>query len=318
MVPSVGCSDTQLECETGAGCNDDNECTNDVCDSASGTCSNTPVEDDTACDFDGFPGLCKAGVCEDAMLCEGVECDDDGNECTEDCNPATGTCDYASVGDGTACSGGACIDGVCTALATASGTVQLIESFDEDPRAAGATVSVHGTSLSTTTNDLGEFSFDVPVDTIFFQSSKEDTWGLIAGYFVSQDGITDLELLVFADAHVAQMAQDLNEAIDETKGSVLPIYDLASGLGGETVILSEAYDFPATVDAGGNWVSSDKLLSGGEEWLVFSGVDLTDELTVEPKGVDGVNDCQLESPGTVYPVVAKFFTTFDIWCTHVR
>ncbi len=178
-------------------------------------------------------------------------------------------------------------------------------------------MSVFGTSLSTTTDELGRFSFDVPVGTVVLQSSKEDTWGGIDGYPVSQDGITDLELLVFADAHVAQMARDLNEAIDETKGIVMPYYDLASGLGGETVMLSEAYDFSGTLDAGGNWVLSDELLPGGEVWLVLSGVDLTEELTVIPKGVDGVNNCNLEDPGTVYPVVAKFFTTFDVWCTPV-
>ena len=118
VVPLVGCSDTQPECETGADCNDDNECTYDVCESASRTCSNMSAEDDTACDFDGFPGLCKASICEDAKLCEDVECDDD-NECTYDvCDPATGTCDNIPLEDGRACSGGACLDGACTALTT--------------------------------------------------------------------------------------------------------------------------------------------------------------------------------------------------------
>jgi hypothetical protein len=219
------------------------------------------------------------------------------------------------------------MDGVCTALATASGTVQLVKSFDDDPRAPGATVSVRGTSLSTTTDEEGRFSFDVPVGYVSLQSSKEGTWGLIDGYPVSQDGIADLELLVFEDAFIAQMAQDVSRDIDETKGVVFPYYEFVSGLGGETVMLSEEYDFSMTMDADGNLVLSDALRPAGEEWLFFSGVGLTDELTVIPKGVDGVSDCRLSEclrgmcapapSGAVYPVIAKFFTTFDIVCTPV-
>ena len=103
----------------GIDCSDGNDCTEDVCDPADGTCSNSPVEDDTACDFSGFPGLCKAGACEDAMLCEVVECNDD-NECSEDaCDPTDGMCNFTPEPDGTACSdgGGTCIAGVCGACA---------------------------------------------------------------------------------------------------------------------------------------------------------------------------------------------------------
>jgi hypothetical protein len=113
----VGCGSEAL-CE-GVVCEDDgNECTSDGCDPATGTCQHTTVEDDTACDFDGLPGLCKAGVCEDAMLCEGVECEDDGNECTDDvCDPATGMCGHVTAEDDTACdfdgSAGLCKAGVC-------------------------------------------------------------------------------------------------------------------------------------------------------------------------------------------------------------
>jgi len=103
----AGCGSEAALCE-GVVCEDDgNECTNDVCDPATGTCHHVTVEDDTPCDFDGLPGLCKAGVCEDAMLCEGVECEDDGNECTDDaCDPATGMCENTPVQGGTACADG--------------------------------------------------------------------------------------------------------------------------------------------------------------------------------------------------------------------
>jgi hypothetical protein len=94
-------------------CDDDNDCTHDPCDPVDGTCSNTPILDGTVCDFDGLPGVCKAGVCEDAMLCEQIDCDD-RNDCTEDtCDPANGMCDNTPVEDGTACGGGTCLAGLC-------------------------------------------------------------------------------------------------------------------------------------------------------------------------------------------------------------
>jgi hypothetical protein len=65
-----------------------------------------------ACDVGSFES-------EDAALCEGV-CDD-GNPCTQDvCDPATGTCDYPPAEDGTECTGGICLAGVCEPLCVAN------------------------------------------------------------------------------------------------------------------------------------------------------------------------------------------------------
>jgi hypothetical protein len=113
LVPLVGCG-TEALCE-GVECEDDgNECTDEVCDPATGECQHITVEDDTACDFGGSPGLCQAGVCVDAVLCEGVECEDDGNDCTvNECDPATGSCVLTTAEDGTGCSDGICQEGVC-------------------------------------------------------------------------------------------------------------------------------------------------------------------------------------------------------------
>jgi len=100
-------------------CDDGEACTDDACDPADGECGHTPVADDTACDFEGFPGLCKAGVCEDAKRCEGIDCSD-GEECTEDvCDRVTGMCSNPPVTDGTPCDGGAstCLGGACAAAA---------------------------------------------------------------------------------------------------------------------------------------------------------------------------------------------------------
>jgi len=115
------CEDAGL-CE-GIVCDDGQQCTEDICDPAKGTCVYTPVEDDTSCNFNGFPGACASGVCEDAMLCEGVVCD---NPCAIDeppCNPFTGmcppattfataglVCDLDTIDDGLCDGGGNCIE----------------------------------------------------------------------------------------------------------------------------------------------------------------------------------------------------------------
>ena len=93
VVPLVGCSETSPNICEGIDCDDDNECTYDVCDSAT-----------RACDNWGY--------------CDCVDCSDD-NECTDDrCDFATGTCSNPPVNDGPPCRGGAgtCLAGVCVDL----------------------------------------------------------------------------------------------------------------------------------------------------------------------------------------------------------
>jgi hypothetical protein len=106
------CVDNDL-CE-GVDCDDQNECTDDVCNPETGQCDYTPVDDGTECD--GGAGMCVSGECMTAELCEGVECEDTGNECTTStCNNQTGECDEMNVADGTECNGGsgACSNGDC-------------------------------------------------------------------------------------------------------------------------------------------------------------------------------------------------------------
>ena len=99
------------------GCDDGNECTTDNCDLATGSCTNPVAADGSACDFGGLPGICISGLCEDAMLCDGVNCDD-GNICTDDsCDPQDGLCDHDPVPSSVSCDfggvPGACVDGTC-------------------------------------------------------------------------------------------------------------------------------------------------------------------------------------------------------------
>ena len=306
VVPLVGCSETQPECQSAEDCNDGNECTDDACDGASGTCGNTQVDDGTPCTSGGSDGVCVSGTCGE-NLCEGVVCEDDGNECTGDvCNLADGTC---NVPDGAFCSTGACLDGACTALTTVSGEVILFTDLGPSVPATDTKVSVVGTSLSTTTDDDGNFSFDVFAGDWFLHASKEGTWTRINLHNVPTSGAQHLELSVTADAVMAQFEQAVGRKIDDTKGAVwMDFYPDHSGLGGETATLSEPYDFGTTEDANGNFVLSDKLLPDGSSTLQFWNVDLTQELTVTPMGVEGVNQCRLSMPGTLYPVIAKAAT----------
>jgi hypothetical protein len=55
------CEDAML-C-AGVDCSDGNDCTDDVCDPADGSCSNPNEPDGTACDAGGVPGSCQAGTC---------------------------------------------------------------------------------------------------------------------------------------------------------------------------------------------------------------------------------------------------------------
>ena len=301
----MGCSETQDGCQDADDCSDGNECTEDVCDPVNLACSNPPVEDGTVCTSDGMSGVCVSGACGQ-NLCEGVVCEDDGNECTGDiCNFADGTC---NVSDGTACGSGACLDGACTALAPVSGEVILFTDLGPATPAADVTVSVVGTLLSTTTDDDGNFSFDVFAGDWFLHASKEGTWTRIDLHNVPMSGAQDLHLSVTADAVVAQFEQAVGRKIDDTKGAVwMDFYPSHSGLGGETATLSESYGFATTEDANGNFVLSDKLLPA-DSTLQFWNVDLTQELTVTPMGVEGVNQCRLSMPGTLYPVMAKAAT----------
>ncbi len=76
------------ECEKDRNCDDDNECTEDICDA--GSCSNTP-KGGSSCGglVFGGKGVCSdAGVCEPPTTCNGLlggdrDCED-GNECTKD------------------------------------------------------------------------------------------------------------------------------------------------------------------------------------------------------------------------------------------
>ena len=119
----VGCGDERIPCETSEECDDNNECTDDVC--SLGYCRNTEVGYGSYnplpvfCDLDGVEqfyedGICVSGICERRETCTGqFMCVDficepagDGypvpNLCTNDiCDE--GTCTYTLEPNGSSC-----------------------------------------------------------------------------------------------------------------------------------------------------------------------------------------------------------------------
>src|SRR5207244_1718698 len=86
-------------------CNDNNACTADVCNPATGACSFTKLADGTSCPgSDPCDGRrCLAGTCLNGPS---VLCSDDGdnNPCTVSrCAPGTGVCTRTNAPEGTPC-----------------------------------------------------------------------------------------------------------------------------------------------------------------------------------------------------------------------
>ena len=111
--PAGGTCDGQgncVACTQNSDCEDNNECTDNVCDA--GVCT-FPNNDANQCTTGGFPGTCNAGVCEG--LCAPDTCPDNGIECVTDvCDPADGSCNAQDDGMNTGCNlGGGPDTGVC-------------------------------------------------------------------------------------------------------------------------------------------------------------------------------------------------------------
>jgi hypothetical protein len=75
----------EVKCTDNPSCNDDNECTADVCDVATGICGYTPTT--TACTDDGdscTTDMCDAGACTHPVKADNSPCTDDEDACTID------------------------------------------------------------------------------------------------------------------------------------------------------------------------------------------------------------------------------------------
>lgn len=265
---------------------------------------------------------------DDITLCErDSDCPDqgDGNECTFGRCGTTGFCSYHAVADGTTCSDGVCLRRACTALTSVSGTVTVIDVDTESP-AVDAEVSWFGTSFSTTTDSLGEFSLELPFGIVVLQTSKDGAWSGVELRTVSDTGLDNPSIEIAADSLVSEVAGDLMMDIDEEKGIVSVDFEPESAVvGGETASFPHPdppYDFAFTSGADGSWVVSDQLLAAGSRTLSFAGVWLDNQLVVDPMGVEGVNTCDLavENPtvlGINIPLLPKTITRVQALCAPI-
>ena len=153
-----------------------------VCYPADGTCSQANKADGTPCD-DGNPAtandVCTAGVGVGVDLCAGVSCDSE-SECQEAgvCNHADGSCSSANKPDGTPCSGGTCMAGVCVEEDPDGGVEEPDAEPDEDAgvdAGEGEDAGVDGgDDPDAGETDAGDEDADVPTDDAGLEDASTD------------------------------------------------------------------------------------------------------------------------------------------------
>ncbi len=88
-----------VECLNDTHCDDDNDCTDDACDTAQ--CTHTNVANGTACADENnecTDDACDDGVCEHSNVADGAACDD-GSDCTENDACTAGVCGGSDIAD---------------------------------------------------------------------------------------------------------------------------------------------------------------------------------------------------------------------------
>jgi hypothetical protein len=99
VVPVVGCGEA-APCHSDKNCDDRNECTDDTCDTATGSCFYASSREGEVCD-NGNRNECTYGRCEDGACISGIGPsyweDYEGKECSSNCSGYSNTC-AASIG----------------------------------------------------------------------------------------------------------------------------------------------------------------------------------------------------------------------------
>jgi hypothetical protein len=214
---------------------------------------------------------------------------------------------------GTAGTGGS--GGMIGPTATVSGTVGDGDDGSFMP-VEGATVSVVGTSISATTGVAGSWSLEAPEGEVYFQASASGSWSSIVRRVVPAEGLTNVELEVIPDALVAEIGSALGRTVDEAKGIAAVEFDTIIPVGGQSATLDEDADFSFAFDGAGDPQLSTALISGGDNQLIFVGVDLTEALTVTPEGSSGGELCSVRFRATP-PILAKSITEVEVSCMLV-
>lgn len=220
-----------------------------------------------------------------------------------------------SGGSGGGGSGGGGSGGATTV--TVAGTVVVV---DTKTPVDGATVTVYGSSLSTTSDASGDFTLkDVPRGDVFFAASADGYWGTIDLYSVPGETSGGIEIELGTEEMIDGLGEALGREIDAADAVIDVVWDGASG--GETANLDADADDPFTFDADELPVVQDGVLAdeSGYADLVFSGVDPGDSpIGVTVMGTDGETDCWLDAaPGTKVPAVAKSISFIYAACEPV-
>jgi hypothetical protein len=231
-----------------------------------------------------------------------------------------GTGGAAGTG-GTAGTGGAAGTGG-TAGTGGSGTstvsgVVYTRDFAENP-VSGATVSVVDTQISTTTDQVGQFTLEnVPNGAQFFVTEAAGSWGIVDYWDVPDETQSGADLGVVPDADIEALAQELGRSISTSDGA-LDVFFYEGAAGGETASITAASDAPFTFNLAGAPVEQAGVIVDNDGFgdLIYLSVDPGDgPVGATVAGVPGTTVCAVdEDPGTTYPIIAKSITIVYAYC----
>lgn len=188
----------------------------------------------------------------------------------------------------------------------------------EDP-VAGATVSVLGTAISTTTNALGQFTLEnVPNGETFFVTRADGSWGVVDFWDVPDETAAGADFGVVPDSEITALAGALGRTLSEADGIVdVTFYEGAEG--GETATISASSDLSFTFTLADDPIVQDGVIADNTGFgeLIYTSVDPADgPITATVMGAPGVTDCVVDhSPGTTYPILAKSVTIVYAYCS---
>lgn len=240
----------------------------------------------------------------------------DGGDAGADGSAGSGGSAGTGGDAGTDGSGGAAgSGGMATTTVTGIVNVWLPEG---DTLIPGATVTVFGTQISTTTDASGGFTLEnVPHGEVFFTTMANGHWGFADSYYVPQQTVDPIVLMLLPDDCINARANELQRTFSGAD-AMLEIQFYQGAEGGETGTISAPSDAPFAITLDGQPLEQAGVIVNGDGSgpLIFSSVK-TDEgpISVEVTGVLGVTTCVVdETPGTTYPMIAKTITIADAYC----